>query len=215
MQEALSSEATGEVIQQIGDKNHLHLDTLGKLVGVIGLVMRGLVHPRDFVNELITELSVSREQANEIAADVNQLIFEPIRDALMELHDTKTSDPLSREALLRDIQNPSTSPISGRKYVVREDLEAAEGAEGEERKEGGGIEPDSGLDSRLRGNDTLGRDDNTTQGASGSLASGSELEARLPNSNPELASILERNTTSVSGLPPVQTTVDPYLEPVE
>jgi hypothetical protein len=92
LREALASEETAQAIEEIGKKYTLHLDVMDNLFDEVGLVMLGITPPRDFVTSLQKRLGIPREQVNGIAREVNEKIFQPIRDSLKEVHGGEAGD---------------------------------------------------------------------------------------------------------------------------
>ena len=80
-------------LMKIAGKHHLRTDEAGKLANETMLVMVGIEHPNDLVENLARELRLPREAVNMIAADVNEEIFLPIRASLMKLHERDLSAP--------------------------------------------------------------------------------------------------------------------------
>ena len=85
LQEAISSPEINAAIQAIGNKHSLHIDQLGELVDLIGLVMLGLLPSRDFVKNLSREANIDEVTSTKIADDVNKEIFSKIKSAMQAL----------------------------------------------------------------------------------------------------------------------------------
>ena len=73
-------------MREIGEKHGLHIDKIGELASETGLVFLGLTRPQEFVSNLAERLGVAREAARDIAADVNERVFLPVREHLKALH---------------------------------------------------------------------------------------------------------------------------------
>lgn len=95
--EVMSSEETTEKTILISKKYNLHVDQIGTLSSHIGMVMTGLLKPKDFIPELVIELKLDQETANKVAQEVNEQIFKPIRDSLKKIHGLDGSKPLVEE----------------------------------------------------------------------------------------------------------------------
>jgi len=92
VKDAIFAEATAEKMNEIGKKHGLLIDKIGNLAREAGYVMLGLEHPNDFVSNLVSTLEVPELKAREIASDINEAIFKPIRSHLMAAtNDQKTS----------------------------------------------------------------------------------------------------------------------------
>ncbi len=86
VKEAISSVDSANKIQAIAKKYKLHIDQTGELGTQVGLVMLGILAPRDFVAALAKELALTPELARSVATEVNEQIFTPIRDSLKKIH---------------------------------------------------------------------------------------------------------------------------------
>ena len=86
IQQALFSSATSDAILAIGKKNELAIDKIGELVDETGLVMLGITPPSDYVKNLVNRLSVPQEKAKAIAEEINQKVFQPVRESLKKIH---------------------------------------------------------------------------------------------------------------------------------
>ena len=86
VQEAISSVAVAEKIQQIATKNGLHIDEAGIVSDEATMVMLGIEHPNDFVDGLKNKLKLPQEKIVALAKDVDKEIFEPIKESLMKIY---------------------------------------------------------------------------------------------------------------------------------
>lgn len=86
VREAISSTDSATALEKIGQKHKLHIDQAGELGTQTGLVMLGVLPPRDFVGALADKLRVTPEVARSIANDINSEIFSPIRESLKRIH---------------------------------------------------------------------------------------------------------------------------------
>ncbi len=86
VKEVFESMESAEALQQIGKEHGLMLDKLGELADETGLVILGLTHPKDYINNLSARLSVEKETAKNIAEKVNQKVFQKIREELKKIH---------------------------------------------------------------------------------------------------------------------------------
>jgi len=93
VRKAISSTHVGEKLMQIGRKYNLHVDTLDKLFGETGFVMLGLTHPKDYTKKISKELRVNEKTAREIAAEVNELIYRPIKESLKKMYSMQQNAP--------------------------------------------------------------------------------------------------------------------------
>jgi len=82
---------TAEIIQEIGKKHKLMLDKTGELADEVGSILIGLTHPKDFVSNLSLRLGIDKIKAREIADEVNEKVFQKIREDLRKMHNISDS----------------------------------------------------------------------------------------------------------------------------
>ncbi len=82
-QQALKSFDWATELLSIGKNYGLHIDQLEDLQIETMLVMVGLVQVKDYPDELITRLAISPSEANRIIEQVNERIFTPIHDYIV------------------------------------------------------------------------------------------------------------------------------------
>lgn len=82
-QRALKSFDWATELLSIGKNFGLHIDELEDLQLETMLVMVGLVQVKDYPNELINKLAISPAEANKIIEQVNDRIFTPIHDYIV------------------------------------------------------------------------------------------------------------------------------------
>lgn len=82
LQEAISSPEVHDSIIKIGNKYGLHVDQLGEMVDLVGLVMLGLSPSNDFIRDFSQQAEVKNDIASSIAADINSQIFDKIRTSM-------------------------------------------------------------------------------------------------------------------------------------
>jgi hypothetical protein len=130
VREAIISVDFKTKLQEIAKRQKLMIDQGGKLEMETTLVMIGLEPLAYYVENLQRELEVSLMQAREIALDISENIFKPIRESLQEMNDgtdgeekdigpndteTETTEEdrpnetnLDRNQILNEIENPET-----------------------------------------------------------------------------------------------------------
>ena len=94
LKDALFSEQVTDAIGAIGKKYSLLIDKVGILADETGAVMLGVTHPKDFIANLSQKLGVDRETARKIAEDINQQIFQKVRESLRKIHGIKEEAPI-------------------------------------------------------------------------------------------------------------------------
>lgn len=86
LQTAFTSSEVTDAIIGIGKKHNLLVDKIGRLGDETGSVMLGLTPPKDYIKNLISKLGVDQAKAKEIAEEINQNVFQPIRESLKKIH---------------------------------------------------------------------------------------------------------------------------------
>ena len=96
---------SGKLIS-IGHKYGLHVDEMEEFQGVVLKSMIGLIDPEHFETELINALALSPITTEQVIAEINAQIFEPIHDFVMNKGkiDTMKSTGITVEA--PEINNP-------------------------------------------------------------------------------------------------------------
>lgn len=145
--EAIVSVDYKKKLQEITVKQKLLIDSAGKLEMETTLVMIGLEPLADYVGNLQREMGLSVVRAKEIALDVSENIFKPIRESLKKMNETveneegaeeATAEPvisaevnLNRDQILNEIENPVPNrPVStGIEVRPPQELETLPGEE--------------------------------------------------------------------------------------
>lgn len=114
VKDALFAEATADKMESIGRKQGLLLDKIGVLAEETGYVMLGLTHPREFTARITEALGVAPMKAQEIAADVSEQVFKPIREHI--LASERDSEPSAPEqpksfAPSKNTKSPGNTPF--------------------------------------------------------------------------------------------------------
>ncbi len=108
-------------LQEITKKQKLLIDQAAKLEMETTLVMIGLEPMTDYIDNLQREMELPPVRAKEVAMDVNELIFKPIRVSLQKMNEelkpteekvtkfTNTNEEgLNRDQILKEIEDPTT-----------------------------------------------------------------------------------------------------------
>ena len=123
LQEAMSSEESVKIFQNIAKKHELQIDQTGKVAEQVSFVILGFAKAEDFVTNLKKKLHLSDEKIQTITKDLNEQIFAPIKKELVETYKKDFSQPqvfeekhsdssTEREQILKDIEDPvEPSPI--------------------------------------------------------------------------------------------------------
>ncbi|MCR4306851.1 MAG: hypothetical protein NUV42_02670 [Candidatus Yonathbacteria bacterium] len=86
LQDAITSNDIDVALQEISKRSRLHIDQAGELADEVGLVLLGVVHPDDFLEDVLFRLKIDKKAAMEIVADVNEHVFKKVRESLMKVH---------------------------------------------------------------------------------------------------------------------------------
>jgi hypothetical protein len=131
-------------LEEITKRQRLMIDQAGKLEMETTLVMIGLEPLADYIDNIVRELGLNEVRAKEVAIDVSDNIFKPIRESLQKMNDdleeeaggeetpreekvdgigdevrftNSNEEGLEREQILNEIENP----ISNRQNTIIED----------------------------------------------------------------------------------------------
>ncbi len=104
VREAISSVEISDIITDFRKKYNLHIDQTGELSNEILLLTIGATPPQKFVSNLENRMRIPRETATQITTEVNEKIFRPVRESLMQIHKM-------REAEEKPANEPATSEI--------------------------------------------------------------------------------------------------------
>jgi hypothetical protein len=83
IQDAISSSNYQNSLMEIGKKNGLNIELMGKLDTVTTKMMLGTIHPEEYSLKIAESLGMPREKADVIAQEVNERILKSIRSALI------------------------------------------------------------------------------------------------------------------------------------
>lgn len=109
---ALFSSAVTNNIFEVGKKYGLAIDKIGELADETGLVMLGITKPSEYVRNLAQRLGVEQEKAKAIAEEINQKVFQQVRESLKKVHGLGEQPPAPKPLPKReDIVKPEIKPI--------------------------------------------------------------------------------------------------------
>lgn len=99
VKDAIFSAGVEKALTEIGEKNNLHIDKIGELMEEVDLVMLGITNPKDFIRNLYTRLGTEdKEKVRQVAHDVNEQVFQKIREALKAVHHMESERPQEEPA---------------------------------------------------------------------------------------------------------------------
>lgn len=97
VKEAYHSVGYAQALDDITKKFQLHLDKVDILSTETFKLMLGITKPEEFVGRVERSIAVPRETAKQIAEEVNQKIFRPIRASLMKIHKMVEEKEIAKE----------------------------------------------------------------------------------------------------------------------
>lgn len=91
LKEVYASEETAEIISRACEKEGLVSEQKNSTSLVVGYVLLGLVHMKNFAKELQKTLNIEEERVGRLAREISQLVFRPVRPFLesLELEDVE------------------------------------------------------------------------------------------------------------------------------
>lgn len=92
LRDAIFAETTADKVFEIAKKYDLLVDKTGEMASEIGLLMLGVTHPNDFINNLAERMKIPKDEARKIADDINASIFAPVREHLRALYGLPNTD---------------------------------------------------------------------------------------------------------------------------
>ena len=117
LQDAIFSEDVANKIMAIGKKYSLAIDGIGDLNDETMNVIAGITHPRDYVSRLSKRLEVGADTAKNIAGDVNEQIFAPLRESLKSIHDIKETGTASQPTQPPAIKSPFEQKLEEKVFI--------------------------------------------------------------------------------------------------
>ena len=98
VKEAMTSVDTVQVLNKIKEKYKLHIDQIGQLSAEIALVMIGASSPQRFISKMESSMNISEETAKSIASEVNEKIFQVVRNTLKNIQEEEISEETKKES---------------------------------------------------------------------------------------------------------------------
>lgn len=119
VRDAILSIDVDKAIQNIGARHNLHVDKIGALDDETRLVMLGVVHPKDFIRNLYDRLgSDDKEAVRQIAHEVNEQVFQKIRESLKSIHAVENEKPSEPEPVKKEIVIPTEKALETKEEMV-------------------------------------------------------------------------------------------------
>ncbi|MES2224001.1 MAG: hypothetical protein V4469_03680 [Patescibacteria group bacterium] len=135
IRDVISSVETTTHINIIGKKHNLQIDKIGDLVDITLDVIMGIVATKDFIKEIQNDLHLSALEASVLSRDIDENIFKPIKDQMVQLyagrapHKPSSSlvqyyeeddehPSLDKQTLLKEIEDPTPSEVKTETVVT-------------------------------------------------------------------------------------------------
>lgn len=115
LQESMLAEDTAGSIWRITkEKYNLTDRNVSAVARIIGLIFLGEMPIKNFIVELKNALGVDVQKAQQIAQDINQAIFQPVRESLMKVHGIEqyaNQTPNVKAQMPNQVQNPNVKTL--------------------------------------------------------------------------------------------------------
>jgi len=86
LRQMIFAEETADKIRKAAEKNKLNKDQLWWTSHTVGMILLGEINIVDFVKTLQEKCGMDEEPARELARDINQAIFLPVKENLKKIH---------------------------------------------------------------------------------------------------------------------------------
>jgi len=106
LQEQLFSETAEKIIDKICEKNKFSDEKMLKFKKIISYVLLGLLPPEQFQKSLEKELKIKKDKAEEIALQIVNFVFLPVKKSLEILYNTrlKTKTKISKKQTRKKVK---------------------------------------------------------------------------------------------------------------
>lgn len=120
VKEAMTAVNTVTIMMGLKTKYNLHIDQLGELSADVGMLMLGAIRPQEFIGKVEAGLRIPHETAKQIATEVNEKIFRPVRESLMQIHKMKEEEGEVRGSI-EDVPTVPPGEIS-QSYNIKDNV---------------------------------------------------------------------------------------------
>ncbi|KKU17669.1 MAG: hypothetical protein UX28_C0006G0007, partial [Candidatus Pacebacteria bacterium GW2011_GWA1_46_10] len=117
IQQELSSDDLGLIIQIIGSDVDITPEQSLDVEDEVVAVLMGTSHPKDFIRNIQTKIGVDEEKARAIAEKVNDEIFQLVKESLKVVHNIgddqqPTTNNLQQAPLRSELGSTPTPPVA-------------------------------------------------------------------------------------------------------
>ncbi len=103
---------------------------VSRVASSVGLVLMGLLLPRDLQGTLVKEVGLNTTTAQKVASDINRFVFYPVKPALEQLYAKIGEEKGGKEEL--GVPTPRHEETEG--YIAEPETEAAPKPQGAQKK---------------------------------------------------------------------------------
>lgn len=111
IQQELLSEDLGLIIQLIGQNLKIPPEQALDVEYAVVSVLMGTSHPKDFIRDIQERIAVSPDKARVIAEEINEAIFQPLKESLKIVHNIKDEGTSQEASLASTASQASTPPV--------------------------------------------------------------------------------------------------------
>lgn len=86
LQQAVFSMETAAQIRKVSEKNNLNEEQLWNFSYTVGMILLGEINITEFVKTLQEKCKLEEEPARQVARDINQVVFLPLKEELKKIH---------------------------------------------------------------------------------------------------------------------------------
>jgi hypothetical protein len=147
LREAIYAPDMFDKVEKLGKTSGLDEVQIGLLGRLTVKLMAGILAPTEFVAAIENDLGVEREKAAYIAQDINRDIFNPVKDALKEVHNVQAAPQVSAAAAKPEEPKKDEGIALWKTYQA--DMVKVGGAKTEEEKPGSILEQKLGGTFRM------------------------------------------------------------------
>ncbi|MEA2113344.1 MAG: hypothetical protein U9P63_01645, partial [Patescibacteria group bacterium] len=86
LRQTIPAVKTNDRIRKVAEKNNLNQEQLWNFSYIVGMVLLGETNITEFVKEIQEKCKMEEESARQVARDINQAVFLPVKEELKKIH---------------------------------------------------------------------------------------------------------------------------------
>lgn len=86
LRQAIPAVETSDQIRGVAEKNNLNSKQLWNFSYIVGMILLGETNITEFVKEIQEKCGMKEEPARQVARDINQIVFLPLKEELKKIH---------------------------------------------------------------------------------------------------------------------------------